>query len=320
MKLKVAIIHKFGPGNPYEVEEKHLQALLAVEPEISFTIARSEDELIETCPDADILICWGIFTPIRWCRGAKSLKWIQSVSAGVDALMPIKAEFPNLIITKGSGIHGIPMAEYVVLYMLMIAKRIPFIMANQPKAEWKKPKDPIPFEIEGKTVGIVGMGEIGSIVAKKCKAMGLTVYGYKRTAAQYDCLDKLYLDGQLNDMLASCDFVVSLLPDTAATRNFFNAERFSAMRDGAYFISLGRGKAVDEDALLAALDGGHVAGAAMDVFQVEPLPSDSPIWQHPGIIVTPHITGMTPYYFDRAFASTADNLKKYLAGKLKDEM
>lgn len=313
--MRLAIIHQKTTAKPMDFKPEHVEMLKKVSPDIEVTLCETEEELIEKCPDAEILFCFGTQTPEKWAKGAKSLKWVQSLSAGVDKLEPLRELFPKLIISKISGVHGIPMSESAIMYILMFLNRMPFIMRNQVKGVWEKPPLPGSDDCHEKVVGIVGMGDIGRQVAKKCKLFGMTVYGSKLDTLPEEDLDRIFSVEENKEMISKCDFVISLLPAMPSTMNFFNDEIFDSMKDGAYLISMGRGTVVDENALVRALKKGKLAGAAMDVFAREPLPKDSPLWNMENVIITPHCSANTPFYYDRAIGLLCDNLKDFLEGR-----
>jgi len=180
---------------------------------------------------------------------------------------------------------------------------------------WKKPETVQLLDATDVKVGIYGMGDIGSSVAKLCKAMGMTVYGCRRSAVDMKYVDKMFTLEQRSQMLPVCDFVVDLVPDTPDSRESVNADFFSNMKKSAVFINIGRGATVDMNALVFALNNGVIAGAALDAVTPEPLNEDSPLWDMENVIITPHCSADSPNYFDRAFAYIADRLKEYQHNK-----
>ncbi len=262
-----------------------------------------------------------------------NLRWIHVHSAGVDHLLtqPI-AEAEQIVITNASGIHATNMAEYAFMMMLALGHRLLDALRLQSAAEWasgEKWQALIPLELRGSTLGIVGYGSIGREIARLANAFGMTVLAVKRDVLtpsddqNYalpgtgdptgDLFSRLYPPEALCTMVRECDFVVITTPLTEATRLMFNADAFASMKPTAYLINVGRGGVVDEDALLAALQAGTIAGAAMDVFAAEPLPADSPLWKQPNLIITPHISGMSATYAEKAAALFVENLTRYVA-------
>ncbi|MBN1681019.1 MAG: D-2-hydroxyacid dehydrogenase [Anaerolineae bacterium] len=266
---------------------------------------------------------------------APKLRWIQVHSAGVDHLRDQSiTQADDVIITTTSGIHTTNITEYVMMMMLAFGHRLPLMMANKTNAHWPESHeydDFLPQELRGSTVGIVGYGSIGREIARIARAFGLSVLAVKRDVRQPtdhdsyvipgtgdpngECFDRLYPPEALNTMVRECDFVVITVPLTDDTHLMFGPDTFEAMKPSAYLINVGRGGVIDEQALLHALQNDQIAGAALDVFHAEPLPADSPLWKQPNLIISPHVSGNTSDYNQRAVALFVENLERYLAGK-----
>lgn len=317
--IRVGIIHKQTPPRPESFSAENISKIESCAEDVKVYLCETEDELIEKCPDAEVLICWGVDCPKKWAAGANSLKWIQSVTAGTEALRPIKEMKPHVIITKMTGVHGYPMSESAIMYILMFVNRMPYFNQMQKQHLWQKKLPPFATDdCEGKTVGIVGMGEIGNIMAEKFRFFGMKVLGCRRTPRSTDNADKMYALSDIREMLPLCDFIVSLVPSSPGADGMFNDELFSYFKDGSYFISMGRGIAVDENALINALNSGKLGGAALDVFRKEPLSPDSLLWDNEKVIITPHCSATTPHNFDRAIKTICTNFGKFLNGSLAD--
>jgi len=263
---------------------------------------------------------------------APHLRWIQFHYAGIDRYVddPIFKN-PNLIITTLSGTSASQMAEYAVMMCLALGHRLPNLTAYQMRAEW--PSDRwdrfSPQELRGSTVGIVGYGSIGRQVARLLCEFGATVLATKRDAMHTedngyipegqgdpggDFVQRLYPGEALRSMLKECDFVVITVPLTPNTHGCFGAPELDAMKPTALLVNTARGEIVDQLALLEALRNHKIAGAALDVFTEEPLPTDDPLWKLPNVLITPHISGVTVHYDERAIDLFSENLTRYLAG------
>lgn len=266
---------------------------------------------------------------------APKLRWIHAHSAGVDHLL----EYPLLHaeqvrVTTASGIHATNITEYVFMMMLAFGHRLPEIMAHQTKAHWPDERRFItfmPLELRGSTLGIVGYGSIGREIARVANTFGMEVLAIKRNVREPEdptgyfipgtgdpegqFFHRLYPPEALNSMVRECDFVVITVPRTAGTNSMFNRETFEAMKNTAYLVNVGRGGVVDENALLHALQHNEIAGAALDVFEAEPLPEDSPLWKQPNLIISPHISGNTADYNEKAAALFIENLQRYIMRK-----
>jgi phosphoglycerate dehydrogenase-like enzyme len=264
---------------------------------------------------------------------APNLNWIQFHYAGIDHVVdaPILRK-PGLAATTMSGASASQVAEYVVMMLLALGHKLPDLVENQRRSQW--PKDRwerfSPVELRNSTVGIVGYGSIGRQVARLLFNFGARVLASKRNAmrptdsgytpegmgdAQGDFVHRLYPTEAMRSMVKECDFVVVTTPLTSRTRGLVSAEIFEAMKQSAYLVDISRGGVVDHAALVSALKDHKIAGAALDVFPEEPLPETSPLWKMPGVLITPHISGITPHYDERAVALFIENLKRHLAGQ-----
>lgn len=265
--------------------------------------------------DAEILAAWGFNNIQPFYAAATKLRWIHALTAGVEFLLFAETQASPVMITNSKGIHGIPMAEHVLGMMLSFTRRLNLFHRQQAQHIWKRPPTEELPEINGKTLAIVGLGAIGHEIAKKAKAMDMHVIAAKREMTQEPFVDRLYSPEQLLEMLSEADFVVVTLPLTDATKNLFGREQFGAMKKSAYFINVSRGSVVQEDQLKIALESGQIAGAGLDVVVEEPLPESSPFWDMPNVIITPHLSAISPAYLDRAIQLFAKNLALYVNDK-----
>ncbi|MFO7321674.1 MAG: D-2-hydroxyacid dehydrogenase [Chloroflexota bacterium] len=267
---------------------------------------------------------------------APRLRWIQLNSAGVDHLADhpvMKAE--DVIITSASGIHAVQISEYCLGMMLAFNYKIPTMLRYQARSEWRSRREDdesellyLPHELRGQTLGIAGYGSIGRELARMARALGMKVLATKRDLMNLhddngyrepgtgdptgDIPDRLYPSEALGSMARECDFLVLTLPNTQSTRHCVNAEIFQQMKPNAVLINVGRGSVVDEDALIEALRSKKIAGAALDVFEEEPLPPTSPLWKLDNVIISPHISGLSVNYHRKAAALFSENLRRYI--------
>ena len=249
-----------------------------------------------------------------------ALRWVQLTSAGADRVDTdlIRA---GLTFTNVSGLHATPIAEYVLTYMLMFEKGWPALARNQ--AAHRYDRMVMPRNLSDRTVGVVGMGAIGAECARLAKAIGCRVLAIRRSAAGRGpdpdgVADELLPPGDLDELLTESDYVVLAVPLTEETRGLIGAAELRTMGargDRSYLINIARGEVVDEPALIEALREGVIAGAALDVFDREPLPADSPLWELDNVILTPHISGGNENYNEVATSIFCDNLRRYLAGE-----
>ena len=278
--------------------------------------------------DAEILYTSGALpTP----KTETPLKWIQTHFAGVDGLLPQPyfESNPDVFLTTTSGIHATQMGEYVLGMILALGHRVPTMIKYQAKAEWSDKRYSLflPQELRNSTVGILGYGSLGREVARLCKTFGAEVLATKFNVRQTtdegytlegtgdpqgELFDRLYPPQATAFMVKDCDFVVITLPLTEATRGCVDEQVISAMKPTAFLINVGRGGLVDETALLTALQEGQIAGAAFDVFAEEPLSPESPLWKAPNLIISPHISGNTTTYDEKAVRVFEENLRRYI--------
>jgi D-2-hydroxyacid dehydrogenase (NADP+) len=247
---------------------------------------------------------------------APKLRWLQLTSAGADRLLDAPVMRSHVKITTASGVHAVPISEYVLGAMIAFAKGFPRSIRAQAQHAWR----PFwPEELEGKTAGVIGVGAIGAPVAALCKALGMRVLAVRRSAkrrqsADGGSMDEVLPPQDLPYLLGESDYVVVSVPLTPETRHMIAEPQLRAMKPSAVLINIARGAIVDTEALTRALKEGWIAGAALDVFEEEPLPPESPLWDMENVLLTPHISGGTPRYMERAVELFCDNLRRYLAG------
>ena len=316
--MKIAIIYDFSDRIGIPVTEKHVETVRKAMPDAEVRMASSGQELIDAGFDADILICWvtggGLCIVEDYCRWSKNLKWIHGLSAGVEGVTQTSiAEIPGLRLTNAKGIHGIPISETVMGYLVSTMRMLPAVRENQKKHQWIRL---IPEEMYGKTVTILGIGSIGQAIAKRCKAFDMTVLGVKRSPAELPNVDEVLTEERMDEAISRADIVVMVLPATAATEKIFGAEKFALMKEGALFVNVGRGQTVDTDALVDALASGRLGGAMLDALDPEPLPEDHPLWDMENVVISPHMSAQSMLYMDRAFEVFADNVPGFLRGEV----
>lgn len=300
-------MHILIPTSPwFQLWDRHLEQIRAVAPTAEIKVKPMADLTSADVDPAEIIFG---FPGKELVESAQRLRWIQLASAGADRLINIR---PDIILTNASGTFGIPIAEWVIGAMVTLSRHLHIYRDRQKQARWEGM--PAAKEIHGSIVGILGLGDIGQEVAKRAKAMGARVIGSRRTAAPApEGVDALL---PIDDMLPQVDFLVMALPGTAETQRIMSAERLRLMKPGAFFLNVGRGTSVDEPALIEVLRSGHLAGAALDVTAVEPLPADSPLWQMEQVLITPHCSGRSlEANADRRIAIFLDNLKRYMSGQ-----
>jgi phosphoglycerate dehydrogenase-like enzyme len=310
--------------------ETVMQSLRNVTPHIKLSFhpaKRTEDIPQEVWSKAEILYTDVLLPDIAL---VPNLKWVQFHYAGIDFVQGSSLlSNPELKITSMSGASAIQEGEFIVGMMLALGHHLPDLVHNQFKADW--PSDRwerfLPVELMGSTVGLLGYGSIAREVARLLQPFNVTILATKRDVMhpadegytveghgdlEGNYFNRLYPIEALNSMIKLCDFVVVTLPLTPATRGLIGETEFKAMKPNAYLIHISRGGVVDENALLQALNEKQIAGAVIDVFTQEPLPAEHPLWKAPNLFITPHVSGFSPKYKERAGEMFVENLKRYL--------
>ncbi|MED1865941.1 D-2-hydroxyacid dehydrogenase [Fictibacillus nanhaiensis] len=265
---------------------------------------------------AEILLSYGEDLTDELVAESKELQWIMVISAGLDR-MPFKAlEKQDILITNARGIHKTPMAEYTISMMLQVSRKASLLLKNQKQHTWNR-KVPI-TEISGKTLGILGTGAIGCEIARLAKAFNMKTIGFNRSGHSAENCDVIVDREGISTLYGESDFIVNVLPSTPHTYRFVGKNAFSLMKQNAVFINIGRGKTVDEEELITALQAEKIGHAVLDVFEKEPLKEESPLWDMKNVTVTPHLSGISPQYQERAIEIFCDNLTLYRNDKRKE--
>ncbi len=294
--------------------QSHVDSLRTAFPDVEFRTVENDD-LSTALPVADAVAAWRI--PEEAIAASPNLKWIHRGAAGVEDLITPTLRESDIILTNSSGVHATNIAEHVLAMMLSFARGFPSLFRMQQDRVWDGSRlDTQVFELTGQTVLLAGVGEIGQAVANRAKALGMSTIGVRRRSDQGrpDSIDAMVGIERLNEVLGSADHVVNSLPFTEGTRSLFDASAFEMMTAGAHFYNVGRGRTVDTDALVNAVRTGKIAGAGLDVTDPEPLPSESPLWDLPNVILTAHTAGRTPHMWERVFRLIETNLERYQNG------
>lgn len=273
-------------------------------------------ELAGALKGADALFLWDFFsTAVRdvW-EHADSLRWIHVAAAGVDTLLFPALVESEVVVTNSRGIFDRPIAEFVLGSILAFAKDLPGSLRRQQAGTWEHRETE---RIDGRSAIVVGTGSIGRETARLLNAVGMTVSGVGRTKRTNDPdFGEVHASDQLAEVVGDADFLVLIAPLTDSTRGIVDAGVLAAMKPSARIVNVGRGELVKDDALIEALRGGHIAGAALDVFSTEPLPADSPLWGMESVLVSAHLSGDAVGWLERLSALFLDNADRYRRGKL----
>ena len=298
---------------PKDVRDFYAARLGERFPQLGIDVVDHYSKAAPFMPSADVLLTFGPMLKDEVFRDTPKLKWIQALGTGVDGVIDQPSLRPDVVITNIRGIHGEPVSEAALMAMLALSRRLPDSVRYQDKRSWTRWP---PRLIDGKTVGIYGVGLIAEALAPRCKALGMTVVGFTSTKRDLPGFDRMHLRSELIEVAKELDYLVLLVPYSEETRHSIDARVFAAMKPTSYLVNLARGGIVDEDALMRALEGGQIAGAALDVFQEEPLPADHPLWTTKNVIITPHLGGFCDVYAERALPTIEHNMDCFLRGDI----
>lgn len=295
------------------VEARHKEKLEAAGAGCRFRYSTPEQVTKEEIQSANVILGQ---PDAALLAASENLEWLQLESAGADAYIKPGVLNEKTVLTNATGAYSKAVAEHAFALTLMLQKKLYLYRDDQRKAIWGD-RGTV-SSLSDCTVAVVGLGDIGQHYARLVKAMGAYVIGVKRrTGSCPDYVDELVMTQDLDTVLPRADVILSILPNTAATRYIYTAESFDKMKDSALFINCGRGNAVASQVLYEALSQHKIAAAAVDVTEAEPLPADSPLWQLENLVITPHISGgfHLPETFERIVNIAAENLRAYLAGR-----
>lgn len=291
-----------------DTQKAELQALVPSWPIVFGSYASVTSDMVSK---ANIIIG---NVPVPLLASAQSLKWLQLYSSGSSQFSEALSD--TIKLTCCTGAFGTTVSEHLLTIVLAVMKNIPLYNAAQTKSNWIKC---VPHRmVEGSTVLVVGTGDIGSSFARKIQAMGATVLGCRRTAsAPFSGFDAIYTTEELDDIIPRADIIALTLPETSATIHLFDARRLRLMKNNAIIANVGRGNAIDTEALCDVMQEGHLAAAALDVTEEEPLPPEHRLWKTPRVLITPHSAGglISGYTVNLVFAICLENLRRYRDGK-----
>ena len=292
----------------FEIYRSFLEPIF---PNVDFLYAADGSAAARYLRDAEVIVSIGRWLTADMVNGAKNLKWIQCNITGTDHLDASLTGRPDMILTNGRGIHGPQMTEMALLHMLALYRQVRRLAKNQETHIFDRF---LPKVLDTRIVAILGLGAIAEHMAQTFKALGMTVYGISRTDRPVDGIDKVFSRESMIEAVADVDFLVALVPYSADTDKIINADTFKAMKSTACLINIARGGVVDEAALIEALNDGEIAAAGLDVFEVDPLPDDSPLWNMENVFVTPFVGGRSDMYAERILTVIEPNLRAYVNG------
>ncbi len=313
MNLLIVVHHQF---ELWRVPEWFVKRLAEEFPSLSIVHRESYDGLEPDLRESEVIFTLSL-RPEQFslCR---KLRWIHSPTAAVHQFLFPAFVNSDVVLTNSTEVHGPVVAEHAIALILALAKKIPQAAALQKKREWGKEqiwsRGTHPKEIAGATLGLVGLGSIGRRVARMASALGMRVIAVREhvNKEQPEGVEEVFPTTNLEEMLRQADFVVLAAPLTAGTTKLIDAKQLAVMKRDAYLINVGRGPQIDEPAFVQALRERRIAGAALDVFDKEPLPADSPLWDLENLLITPHTAGITDKLWTRHYDLFSGNLRRYL--------
>lgn len=293
----------------FYINDKKLDEIRNINTDITVEACSWSELTMDMIKKAEVIFGWPSKELIIQ---AEKLRWLHLPSAGVDKYAD-KSIYrqDDIILTNSSGVYGTPISEHVIGLILAFNRNLHLHIRSQIRGNWNKRVQA--REFYGSTVGIVGLGDIGRKVAISSKALGARVIAVKRNPDKaLECVDELYNEEGIDKLVEQSDYLVLCLPDTPKTRGIISKERIDKMKKDAFIVNIGRGSAIDQDALVNALEESRIAGAGLDVTTPEPLPEDSPLWNMSNVIITSHTSGFSPRNPDRIFKVFIENLNSYI--------
>lgn len=301
--VKVLMTFDFGIENINRIKELGYEVILIGEKELC---------LSEELADIDVLVCYNPFKTLDISK-LSNLKLIQLSSVGIDQVpMEILRE-KNIKLTNNKGGYSIPIGEWIVLKLLEMLKNSKSFYQKQLEKRWKV--DTSLLELYGKTIGFIGTGSIATEAAKRLKGFEVNILGVNTNGTDTEHFDKCYSVDNLKEMIKSCDAIVVSIPYTKKTHHLINHEVFQEMKDGVFLVNIARGSIIDEKSMIENLKNGKVKGAALDVFEKEPMDEDNPLWEMENVIVTPHNSWMSEMGNVRRFNIIYENLRRFKSGE-----
>lgn len=302
---------------PDRFSEAQLGEVRNAAPDMRILLTDDREEIEELLDDVEIAA--GGF-PRELLSRASNLRWFQQWGAGADWMLDYpEAADSDFVLTNASGVHPIPISEHILAFLLAFARGLHQAVRAQERREWRPGREYLRdgvLELAGKTMLLIGTGAIGERTAEIASALGVRVLGVRRDPSiSVPAVEAVFGPNKLLDLLPESDFVVLTVPLTHETRGMIGEQELQAMKSTAYIVNIGRGGTIQENALVRALQEGWIAGAGLDVFETEPLPDDSPLWEMDNVIITSHYSGLTPRYHERALAIFLDNLRRYRGGE-----
>ena len=312
------LIFTVWPVEFWKVPKSQVERLRERFPQVTFTHAVTDAEVLSAIESADVALASRLSPAM--VEHAPRLRWVHSTAAAVGILPLKELAARSIAVTNSRGIQAAAMAEFVIGGLLVLGRRFHLMLAAQRERRWiqnELTRDAWPWSVRDRTMTIVGLGTTGQEVARRAHAFGMRVIGVRRRVDQPKppFVDRIAGTNELDHALRGCDVLVVAAPFIAETDRLIGAERLAMLSPGAIVINVARGKIIDEAALIAALQNGHLGGAVLDVFEQEPLRPDSPLWTLPNVIISPHVSGVRPDHWDEVIDLFSENLQRFERGE-----
>lgn len=293
-----------------KVNSKYIEEMQKIAPQFNVICLDDKKGAYKYVKDTEVLVCFDGDADAEFIHNAKNLKWIHLLSAGADAMPFDELKERKIILTNSKGVHKYQISEQVLGYMLLFERGLNYFIRKQMNREWDKSVRV--SELYGKTVCILGVGSIGDEIARIAREFGMKTIGVRKSGKISQFIDEMYTNENMIYAVSKADYVICALPLTDDTYHLLGKDFFKNMKNDAVFINIGRGKVVDESSLIDALKNKTIRGAALDVFEEEPLSKESPLWDMENVIITPHTAGISPHYMERGIEIIKHNIKAYL--------
>ncbi|MDK2807066.1 MAG: D-2-hydroxyacid dehydrogenase [Thermoanaerobacterium sp.] len=293
-----------------KVNNKYIEEIQKIVPQFNVICLDDKKDAYKYIKDTEVLVCFDGDADAEFIHNAENLKWIHLLSAGADAMPFDVLKERKIILTNSKGVHKYQISEQVLGYMLLFERGLNYFIRKQMNREWDKSVRV--SELYGKTVCILGVGSIGEEISRIAREFGMTTIGVRKSGKISQFVDEMYTNENMIFAVSKADYVICALPLTDDTYHLLGKDFFKNMKNDAVFINIGRGKVVDESSLIDALKNKTIRGAALDVFEEEPLSKESPLWDMENVIITPHTAGISPHYMERGIEIIKHNIKAYL--------
>ncbi|XXF60776.1 D-2-hydroxyacid dehydrogenase [Thermoanaerobacterium thermosaccharolyticum] len=293
-----------------KVNSKYIEEMQKIAPQFNVICLDDKKDAYKYIKDTEVLVCFDGDADAEFIHNAENLKWIHLLSAGADAMPFDVLKERKIILTNSKGVHKYQISEQVLGYMLLFERALNYFIRKQMNREWDKSVRV--SELYDKTVCILGVGSIGEEIARIAREFGMKTIGVRKSGNMSKFIEEMYTNENMIFAVSKADYVICALPLTDETYHLLGKDFFKNMKNDAVFINIGRGKVVDESSLIDALKNKTIRGAALDVFEEEPLSKESPLWDMENVIITPHTAGISPHYMERGIEIIKHNIKAYL--------